>query len=75
MSNHQQEEEQKQFVDIADIKEIVKLIKGAGKYVLAQFRPKNTLDPYWEGLKSQPRQIIAFSVTILGSPSKSRMIF
>lgn len=33
------------IVDKDDIKKIVKLIKGAQKYSLAQFRPDNTLDP------------------------------
>ena len=36
------------IVEITDIKKIVKTIKGAKKYILAQFRSHNTLDPEWE---------------------------
>lgn len=37
-----------ELVTIDDIKKICELIKGARKYTLAQFRPKNLLDPSWE---------------------------
>lgn len=47
-----------EIVDITDIKEIVKLIKGAEKYVLAQFRPKNTLDPHWENIIPYPISVL-----------------
>lgn len=47
-----------EIVDIADIKEIVKLIKGADKYVLAQFRPKNTLYPNWENIIPYPISVL-----------------
>ncbi|MBN2544268.1 MAG: anaerobic ribonucleoside-triphosphate reductase activating protein [Spirochaetes bacterium] len=35
------------MVDIDDIKEIVKGLKGTKKYVLSQFRAQNTLEPEW----------------------------
>ncbi|MCK4799153.1 MAG: anaerobic ribonucleoside-triphosphate reductase activating protein, partial [Spirochaetes bacterium] len=39
------------IVTIEDVKKIAPLIKGADKYILAQFRPLNTLNPKWENLE------------------------
>jgi pyruvate formate lyase activating enzyme len=47
-----------EIVDIADIKNVIKLIKGANKYILAQFRPKNTLDPVWENIVPYPISVL-----------------
>ncbi len=47
-----------EIVDIGDIKEIIKLIKGARKYILAQFRSKNTLDPDWENIIPYPFSVL-----------------
>jgi len=35
-----------------DVQEMARLVKGASKLYLQQFRPKNTLDPAFEGMKS-----------------------
>lgn len=42
------------IVEIDDIKDIVSTIKGAKKYVLAKYRPKNTLDPKYEEIDPFP---------------------
>ncbi len=46
------------MVDLNDIKEIIKVIKGAKKYVLAQFRPQNTLEPEWSEIIPYPLSIL-----------------
>ena len=48
---------------IEDIKKITKLIKVANKYVLAQFRPLNTLNPDWG--KVEP-----YSISVLNEMKK-----
>lgn len=47
-----------EIVTIEDIKEITKIIKGAQKYNLAQFRPKNTLEKDYENKEPYPISII-----------------
>lgn len=47
-----------EIVNIDDIKKIVDLIKGAKKYILAQFRPKNTLNPEWENIPPYPFTVL-----------------
>jgi pyruvate formate lyase activating enzyme len=46
------------IVEIDDIKKITDLIKGAQKYILAQFRPKNTLDPELENIPPYPFSVL-----------------
>lgn len=46
------------IIDIDDIKKIIPLIKGADKYYLAQFRPKNTLDPEWAEREPYDDQVL-----------------
>ena len=46
------------IVEIDDIKKITDLIKGAKKYVLTQFRPKNTLNPEWENILPYPFAVL-----------------
>ncbi len=52
-----------EIVEVDDIRKIAKLIKGADKYVLAQFRPKNTLNPDWENIPP-------YSITVLEEMKK-----
>ena len=51
------------IVTIDDIKNITHLIKGANKYILAQFRPLNTLNPDWG--KVEP-----YSISVLNEMKK-----
>jgi pyruvate formate lyase activating enzyme len=46
------------LVEINDIKEIVKLIKNSKKYVIAQFRSGEILDPKWLDIKPYPQKIL-----------------
>ena len=47
-----------EIVEIDDIKKIVDLIKGAKKYILTQFRSKNTLNPEWESIPPYPITVL-----------------
>jgi len=42
------------MVDVDDIKDIIKAIKGAKKYVLSQFRAQKTLESDWSEIKPYP---------------------
>lgn len=53
------------IVTINDIKEIVQLIVGAKKYVLAQFRPKNTFDKGYEKITPYPINVLEEMGTII----------
>jgi pyruvate formate lyase activating enzyme len=46
------------IVAFEDIKEIVKLIAGAEKYVLQQFRPQQTLDPRLGEIALYPAEVL-----------------
>jgi pyruvate formate lyase activating enzyme len=41
-----------------DVEEIAKLITGAGKYILQQFRPQGTLDPRFREIAPYPAQTL-----------------
>lgn len=41
-----------------DVEEIAKLITGARKYVLQQFRPQVALDPHFRGIAPYPAQVL-----------------
>jgi pyruvate formate lyase activating enzyme len=41
-----------------DVEEIAKLIAGAGKYILQQFRPQGTLDPCFREIAPYPAQTL-----------------
>jgi pyruvate formate lyase activating enzyme len=41
-----------------DVEEMVRLIAGAGKYILQQFRPKGTLDPRFREIAPYPAQTL-----------------
>jgi pyruvate formate lyase activating enzyme len=41
-----------------DVEEIAKLIAGAGKYILQQFRPQGTLDPRFREIAPYPAQTL-----------------
>jgi pyruvate formate lyase activating enzyme len=41
-----------------DVEEIAKLIAGAGKYILQQFRPQGTLDPRFGEIAPYPAQTL-----------------
>lgn len=47
-----------EIVEMDDIRKIVDLIKGAKKYVLTQFRPKNTLDTEYESIPPYPFSVL-----------------
>jgi len=46
------------IVALEDIEEIVKLIAGARKYVLQQFRPQGTLEPHFREATPYPAQTL-----------------
>jgi pyruvate formate lyase activating enzyme len=46
------------IVDPEDVEEMVKLISGAGKYILQQFRPQGTLDPHFREIAPYPAQTL-----------------
>lgn len=47
-----------EIVNIEDIEKICALIKNSKRYILAQFRPFNTLDPAYEQIRPYPYRIL-----------------
>jgi len=49
-----------------DVEEIARLIAGAGKYVLQQFRPQGTLDPHYREIAPYPAQMLLEMAQVAG---------
>jgi len=47
-----------EIIEIDDIEKIAKLLKGAKKYYIAQFRPQKTLDSRWENVMPYPIEVL-----------------